>query len=280
MTDPSFPDLHIKYSAHPSQAGFSINTTAYSNFHFPKHFHNHYTIVFIEEGVNQGFTEQKKYSLGKNNLLIINPGELHAGHSFEGQYLQFKSLRLEKSFLQQLIQGMEYHITGDIWFKNTPILDESLILKTKSLINGVEKKVSSPQLEVLQADLLYTLIMKYSNQGSRAHDPKSTCNRSLEKARDFIQQNYQEEFSLQDIARHCHLSPYYLIRQFKKSYGLSPFQYLRNYRVEKAKELFQSNFSITEIALEVGFFDQSHFLRNFKKTEGVSPLKVKGKKTG
>jgi AraC-like DNA-binding protein len=143
----------------------------------------------------------------------------------------------------------------------------------QTLLTHIQQHASPNELEAVQTNLLLYLLQNYSNQ--RSPSVFTSAKQAVKKARDFIHQNYPEDFSLQDIAQYSHLSPYHLIRQFKKQFGLSPFQYLRNYRIEKAKELLKRASSITEAALEVGFFDHSHFLKNFKKTEGISPSKMK-----
>jgi AraC family transcriptional regulator len=63
------------------------------------------------------------------------------------------------------------------------------------------------------------------------------------------------------------MSPYHFARLFKESTGLSPYQYVIEARVRKAKELLTTGkFTISEAAYHVGFVDQSHLTRHFKKT--------------
>ncbi len=264
----------ITFYNHSSEEGLSISQTAYSNFHFPKHFHNHYTILFIEAGINEGFTESEGYRIGRGSILIINPGDLHAGNSFNNSYLQFKSLRIEPQFLNYFCELNEGPKKGDIRFETAPVYNPSLSRQLEGLLNSMVKPSAELDSSLKLHLFLRTLITNYSNQGGGV-SPKASCQISLKRAKEFIQDNYQKDFSLQELARYSLLSPYHLARQFKKQYGLSPFQYLRNFRVEKAKELLRNSSSITQVALEVGFFDHSHFLRNFRKMEGTSPSRIK-----
>jgi AraC family transcriptional regulator len=94
----------------------------------------------------------------------------------------------------------------------------------------------------------------------------------LRKVLDYIQNHLHETISLDSLAMSLDLSIYYFCRLFKKSTGLSPYQYVIRCRVERAKELLQeSDLNLAEIATNCGFFDQSHFNRHFKNWTGVTP---------
>lgn len=263
-------DIQIKHFGHKIYEGLSFGHTAYTHYQFPKHFHNHYTILLIEQGVNEGFTEKVNYKIGKGGILIINPGELHAGTSFENQYLKFQSLRISAQFIHEICRKHEIQIRGDIIFQNSPIYDVHLTQQMYRLLMQRGESTNFLQTETHHTELFSSLLFKYSNQQNCETETKP-AKKTIEKAKAYLYENYQNNILLQDLAEHAGLSRYHLIRQFKKYYGLSPFQYLRNLRVEKAKELLQLHYPITQIALEVGFFDHSHFLRNFKKIEGISP---------
>jgi AraC family transcriptional regulator len=84
-----------------------------------------------------------------------------------------------------------------------------------------------------------------------------------------------QQLSLADLADVAGLSPTYLIRQFKKTTGLTPHQYLIERRVERARELLmEGHRTIAEVASAVGFTDQSHLDRHFKRLLGVTPRDV------
>jgi AraC family transcriptional regulator len=94
----------------------------------------------------------------------------------------------------------------------------------------------------------------------------------LQLAIDFIQSHLSETVSLEEIATELEISSYYFCRLFKLSTGISPYQYLIQCRIERAKELLlQRQMRSAQVAFEVGFSDQSHFIRHFKKIVGVTP---------
>lgn len=98
----------------------------------------------------------------------------------------------------------------------------------------------------------------------------------LQQAINYIEDNLAEDISLQAIATEVNMSRYYFCRLFKKSTGITPYQYLIESRIERAKELLSrkhQSISIMDVALQVGFSNQSHFTKHFKRLVGVTPKK-------
>ena len=80
-----------------------------------------------------------------------------------------------------------------------------------------------------------------------------------------------ENISLDKLALNCNLSKYHFLRVFKKEMGLTPHSFIINERLNRANNLIQKGLTISEASLKVGFNDQSHFSRNFKKYFGYTP---------
>ena len=98
--------------------------------------------------------------------------------------------------------------------------------------------------------------------------------RKLQGAIDYIQANLESKVSLDDLAKVTNTSSYHFCRLFKKSTGITPYQYLIRCRIDRAKILLrQGKLSIADIALEVGFSNQSHFTKHFKRLVGTTPKK-------
>src|SRR5262245_43845754 len=98
--------------------------------------------------------------------------------------------------------------------------------------------------------------------------------RGVAEAVRYIQDNYPREVTLSDIAAAVHLSPFHLTRLFKQALGVSPHQYLIQVRVNSARSLLTAGSgerSLAEVASAVGFADQSHLTRHFKRLLGVTP---------
>jgi AraC-like DNA-binding protein len=94
----------------------------------------------------------------------------------------------------------------------------------------------------------------------------------VEKTQQMMRENLHRDMSLGTIARSVNLSVWRFCHVFRAEVGMSPIQYLRFLRMERAKHLLESSFlSIKEIGHLVGLKDESHFVRDFKKAYGLSP---------
>src|SRR5262249_27388473 len=89
----------------------------------------------------------------------------------------------------------------------------------------------------------------------------------------YIEEHLDASPTLAQIAEVVGLNPYHFARQFKAATGLPPHQYVIARRVERAKQLLhaETELSLAEVALGVGFSDQSQFCRHFKRLVGVAP---------
>ncbi|WP_315116367.1 response regulator [uncultured Clostridium sp.] len=98
----------------------------------------------------------------------------------------------------------------------------------------------------------------------------------IEKAIQFINDNYSKEITLEDISSYVHLNPQYFSRFFKSKVNINFVDYLSKVRIEKSKtQLIDSDKNIGYIALNVGFADSAYFSKVFKKITGVSPYKFR-----
>ncbi|MEZ2318894.1 MAG: helix-turn-helix domain-containing protein [Microcoleus sp.] len=97
----------------------------------------------------------------------------------------------------------------------------------------------------------------------------------LKQVTEYIRENLDRDLKLVEIAEQAQISPYYFLRLFKQSTGTTPHQYILQCRIDRAKYLLHhSELSIAEIASEVGFCDQSHLTRYFKRLVGVTPKQL------
>ena len=100
----------------------------------------------------------------------------------------------------------------------------------------------------------------------------------IKEAFNYIEQNFQNDISVENIASFCGLNRTYFGRIFKETVGKSPQQFLLSYRMAKAAELLKlTELSISDIGNAVGYPNQLHFSRAFKNVYGVSPREWRNK---
>lgn len=93
-----------------------------------------------------------------------------------------------------------------------------------------------------------------------------------------IEEEYgNSALGLEQMAATLAISPQHLNTLFRKSWGLSPYQYLLQFRIQKSKELLRANRRLTvrEVALAVGFQDDSHFVHTFRRLSGMTPVQFR-----
>lgn len=130
---------------------------------------------------------------------------------------------------------------------------------------------------ISELDMIHSnMITEYSDPSIR----KSKSNKLtiVEKAEDYIEMNFSEDISMEEMAGKLHVHPSHLMRVFKKEKGITISHYRNLRRIKEAKELILfSNLSMTEIAIMVGFSNSQYFSKFFKDVEGVTPVEYKKK---
>ena len=131
-------------------------------------------------------------------------------------------------------------------------------------------------------DQLQTVILKATTYYNRQVADMSAALYSnvylikqLISAKHFIDNNYSDEVTLDDICKAACISRFHLIRSFRKLYGRTPYQYLTSVRINKAMELLKDNVPVTEVCYAVGFSSSTAFTGLFKKKNGVPPVAFK-----
>ena len=91
-----------------------------------------------------------------------------------------------------------------------------------------------------------------------------------------MRQNYAKETRLWEFAQLAGMSPHYFCELFKKSTGLSPYQYSLQCRTDRAKQFLKSRqLTVGQVAKATGFADQSHFGKVFRRFVGVTPVQFR-----
>ena len=118
-------------------------------------------------------------------------------------------------------------------------------------------------------------ILFYSAENNTS-SPSLSQNLPIKKAVQYIENNFNEQIGLNDIADAVGLNASYLSRLFKKETGESITEHLTQFRIEKAKELLKDeSLRLRDIAMAVGFNDVSYFSNTFKKIAGMSPTEFR-----
>lgn len=237
---------------------------------FSKHMHSTYTIVINYAGYGFYLSKGGKQMMFPGTIDILNPEKVHTGQPDLKKGWIYRSIYVEKFLIQEVIKEMTSFDTGIPVFPGTVVSDKKLFILTDEVIKVFNGQNSSLEKETLTLQFLTELITKYA---SRSYDVKSVGKEpyAVSFIKNYLEAHYAEDVSLGELVKYTGLSPYYLIRSFNKFVGLPPHTYQRNLRLLKAKQAILTPKPLIDIAVEHGFFDQSHFNRHFKNMFGVTP---------
>lgn len=197
--------------------------------------------------------------------------------------LSFSVMTLEPAFLDQVARQVFGLEPGDYELlaaerEQDPVISNIAGVLSREVVRAeVGGKLYAESLaNILAVHLLRNYSRHYGNDASHQQAgarllPKS---RAVADAIRFIQENYARDIRLDDIAAAVHLSAFHLSRLFKQATGVSLHQYLVQVRVNAARSLLSAGSgqrSLAELASAVGFADQSHLTRQFKRHFGVTP---------
>lgn len=127
--------------------------------------------------------------------------------------------------------------------------------------------------ESLANVLAVHLLRHYTAFGSAEHRVSGGLSgQRLRLVTEFIAENYGRDLSLSELAGVARMSPFHFAREFKRTTGTSPHQYLIKFRIDRAKTLLaQSQLPLVEVGFRSGFSHQSHFTRLFHRITGTTP---------
>lgn len=220
--------------------------------YFPMHIHNSLCVGLITKGVRCITWADKITKIHLNEIFIINRNQPHAINQVEPHDYIVITVKGDSdgAIFENSIKS---HLCTDLFLQ----LFYSL---TKGFVSELPEKWND-----LHDYLINTHKVAYSTL------PTSTNEDFLRKSFEYIQTNYQQQISVNEIAAHACMSTYHFCRQFKRLTGISPHSYLKQYRLSQSYTRLQNNTPVFDTAIDSGFYDSSHFVKTFQSYMAVSP---------
>lgn len=238
-------------------------SAAYRDRSFPEHAHEEYVIGAITTGAELLAVGGQTWLADTGSVLRLHPGEVHANTAQGPETLRYSVLYVPRDTLLGCFDA-----ALDLRFP-TPVVWNPRLHR---IVCETHATLSSPTADKLaQESALATLARMIGGHPIQAMAGDPIPSDAVDQARRYIEDNLLENFGLGDLSRLTGLSPFHLVRSFKKAVGLSPVAYRNQRRIFAARQRLIDGQATAEVALDLGYADQSHFTRHFQRLIGISP---------
>jgi len=247
---------------------------------FNSHWHPDLEIYYVEEGAYEFYIGQTVISLHNGDMCIISPGTEHSIQS-KSQKARFYSIGIttrllsldeghffQTSFLEPLGQGL---LEFDPVVHPTDRDYNSFYVPVEQIVQSSEQKdkvtMYGSAVSICCALIRRSTLKTEKPEGfSKEHDAVQQCIL-------YMQKNYMNKITLEQLAELSNLHPNYLCALFRKYTGASPMTYLSKIRLQRARKLLrETEFNVRQVAERTGYNSASFFSKRFKAVMGVSPL--------
>ncbi|WP_419888373.1 AraC family transcriptional regulator [Neobacillus niacini] len=229
-------------------------------------------IIFIEQGRGDFILEDSHFVGKTGDLIILNPlSDLKVkscmDNPLNGISICFSNLHINGKQKGFLIESTDLPII------NLQEEKKEIHSYLKVILN--EYSIKHVGYQDIISSILQTVVIKVTRLLKNVDHHPSFSSMCLE-VKKYIEENFRQELTLNDLANLVYVSPFHLVHIFKEEVGLPPIQYMIQCRIEEAKRLLEySDLSVREIASLIGYENANYFNLLFKKMTGSPPGKFR-----
>lgn len=237
---------------------------------FETHSHPEYQIGLAVDTCGKYIYRGSRLIVPRMALNVFHSGAAHKPNTelFLETPHRYRMLYVSPEEMLETARAVGWRKSDELpYFSESVIDDDFLVQKYLELFCCAESELA---FDVRQTDFLTALINHFSQIKNSVKKIKPVLP-AIKKAREYLDANFTEQISLDDLARVAGLSKYHLCRAFYDTIGVSPHLYQSHLRLNLAKKLLVQKRPIADVAVELGFYDQSHFGKYFKKFAGTTP---------
>lgn len=234
---------------------------------------NHYLFHYVLSGTGTLMADDAKgitqtYSVRSGQGFLIFPEQITTYYAdqhspWEYSWIEFDGLRVKEA-----LSLTDFSLNHPIYHPHSKDLQEQMVKEMNYIIS--HPKESS--FHLLGHLYLFFDYFIQSAKSTRLTQSSKMSDYYIQEAIHYMEQSFQNDISIEEIAAVCGINRSYLGKIFRNSIGRSPQEFLMNYRMVKATELLKlTTLSIADIGTAVGYGNPLHFSRAFKNIYGVSP---------
>ncbi len=241
---------------------------------YARHFHETFSLGVITGGRSTYLNQAAREPVGAGAMVVMNPGDVHACNPIHDQPWSYRMLYVDTRWLASLQHELGLDANqGYHPFATLLTTEPGLYAAFNRFYDVLTAHEGEPLHGHSAAVTFFTRLQQRLNPSATS---LREVNPRLERAADFISDNCTQPLKLEDICQAAELSASYLIRAFKKRYGMTPHAYLVNRRVQFARAQLKRGHRIADVAHEAGFADQAHLQRAFKQLLAATPGQYQG----
>jgi AraC-like DNA-binding protein/quercetin dioxygenase-like cupin family protein len=237
---------------------------------FSRHTHDEYSIGVMEQGAPTVTCRGAAHLAPPGSFLLINPDETHEGRSANGR--AYRMMYVQPSALARLLDHESVGLRSNYFplFRSPIVEDHSLAAEYVRLHRDLETEfLGALEAESRMLAFVTALIGRYADGRIVAPDSRHTP--LVQSIRQYLEAHFHEDLSLSDLSELTGVGRFSLLRQFSREVGLPPHGYLTQVRLREARRQLLAGKSPALVAAEVGFVDQSHLIKRFRRAFGMTP---------
>ena len=244
------------------------------------HYHHAYELYYVISGEREYFIRDSFFSVSEGELVWVPKGALHRteGKGATRFLIYFKDSFLDKYFSEQTVKKLTYD--RPFVFRPDPKYKaefEELFYETLKEYNG--KKIHLDEYdEFLAVKPFFELLFFVFSHDNYYEKGLSKPNERMHEIVKYINNNYQNSLSIQDIAYDFGITKDHLCHMFPKYMGVTFITYLNTVRIKAACEIMKKEkYSILDVATKCGFSSSQYFCKVFKRERGMSPSEYRAR---
>lgn len=227
---------------------------------FPWHYHDCYIFIMVDSGIMQYHFQKEVVCVKEKEILLINPYEPHFNKPATD------SCAYKVVFFSTALFNADLSQNSMVYFEKKVVAAVSFFTKAQQFFKKIQTSMNQKNFESILQPFLSLIGNEYSHA-----EKKLQFDKRIIPALQYIDLHLNEKITIIALASQCHISSFHFQRIFKQSMGLTVTVYLQQQRMEMSKALIRNGSKIVKAALDTGFFDQSHFHKQFKKMYATTP---------
>ena len=247
--------------------GFEHLHAHFERYHYARHAHAGVVIGLVDEGIQSYTYRGARHRTGPDGIFFVNAGEVHTGEPADSDGYTYRGVQLDDAFVGALLGGAGIRRLA---FKDAVIHAPALARKLRKALRAVESGEPVLRCEELILESLCALAKRHGHEWVDK-EFRSPSRQAIDRARTRLEQSRIDDLSLAALGRVAGMSAFHFAHSFRRQIGCSPFLYAEAVRIERAKRRLRQGAALADIAFELGYADQSHFTRRFKRHQGVTP---------